>query len=92
MNIEELRKKAEVAWEGCHHCDENDKNMWVNGYITGALGNQPELPSDEEIINEANNYVDNDHILFVTNARNSKRYSFSDGAQWVINKIQGGNK
>lgn len=50
-----------------------------------------ELPTDEEIHKESDNYVDNDHVLFVTNSRNSKRYGFSDGAKWMRDKINGGN-
>lgn len=33
--LEELTKMAEEAWEGCHGCDDNDKNFWINGFITG---------------------------------------------------------
>lgn len=33
--LEELTKIAEKAWEGCHGCDDNDKNFWINGFITG---------------------------------------------------------
>lgn len=37
ITIEEIRKKAEESWEGCHHCDETDKQMWINGFISGYL-------------------------------------------------------
>jgi hypothetical protein len=37
MTVQEIRKLAENAWEGCHHCDENDKNFWINGYVMGYL-------------------------------------------------------
>jgi hypothetical protein len=33
----DLRKQAERQWEGCHGCDENDKQFWINGFITGYL-------------------------------------------------------
>jgi hypothetical protein len=31
------RKLAEKQWEGCHHCDETDKQMWMNGFVAGYL-------------------------------------------------------
>jgi hypothetical protein len=37
MNREEIEKLAESAWEGCHHCDENDKYFWINGFIIGYM-------------------------------------------------------
>jgi hypothetical protein len=37
MTREEIEKLAESAWEGCHHCDENDKYFWINGYVIGYL-------------------------------------------------------
>ena len=37
MSPQEIRKLAESAWEGCHHCDENDKYFWINGYVMGYL-------------------------------------------------------
>jgi hypothetical protein len=37
MSTNQLRQLAEKAWEGCHGCDENDRNFWVNGYMIGYL-------------------------------------------------------
>jgi hypothetical protein len=37
MTRKEIEKLAESAWEGCHHCDENDKYFWINGYVIGYL-------------------------------------------------------
>jgi len=37
MTRQEIEKLAESAWEGCHHCDENDKNFWINGFVIGYL-------------------------------------------------------
>jgi hypothetical protein len=37
MNREEIEKLAESAWEGCHHCDENDKYFWINGFTIGYM-------------------------------------------------------
>lgn len=35
--LQEIRQLAERMWEGCHGCDENDKQMWINGFVTGYL-------------------------------------------------------
>lgn len=51
MTIEELKQIAEQCWEDCDGCTEQDKQMWVNGFVTGAfkftdiqsLPNQTEL-------------------------------------------------
>jgi hypothetical protein len=77
-NVEKLRKKAEDAWTDCDSCNSNDKSMWINGYIVGALANQIELPTDEEIENESINCV-------------WGIKPFEMGAKWMRDKIQGGN-
>lgn len=46
-----------------------------------------ELPSDDEIEKQANKYVYDDHVLFITSALNQKRYGFADGAKWIKDKI-----
>ena len=85
-NVEKLRKKAEDAWTDCDSCNSNDKSMWINGYIVGALANQIELPTDEEI-EEAAPYVPKDaHDYYV-----GDRDGFINGAKWMVNKIKGGN-
>jgi len=33
----ELQGMAEQAWEGCDGCTEQDKDIWVKGYMAGAL-------------------------------------------------------
>ncbi len=40
QTLEEIRKLAESMWEGCHGCDENDKQFWVNGFMIGYLNAQ----------------------------------------------------
>lgn len=40
MALDEIRQLAEKAWEGCHGCDENDKQMWINGFVTGYLNSK----------------------------------------------------
>lgn len=42
MTLQEVRELAEKTWEGCHHCDENDKQMWINGFINGYLMSKPD--------------------------------------------------
>jgi len=40
MTRKELEQLAESAWEGCHHCDENDRTFWMNGFMIGYLNAQ----------------------------------------------------
>jgi hypothetical protein len=37
MTRQEIEQLAETQWEGCHHCDENDKYFWINGFIIGYM-------------------------------------------------------
>jgi hypothetical protein len=37
MTIEELKQVAEQCWDDCDGCTEQDKQMWVNGFVTGVL-------------------------------------------------------
>jgi hypothetical protein len=37
LTTDEIKKLAEQRWEGCHHCDENDKYFWMNGFMMGYL-------------------------------------------------------
>jgi hypothetical protein len=37
MTTKEIEQLAETQWEGCHGCDENDKQFWINGFIIGYL-------------------------------------------------------
>jgi hypothetical protein len=79
MSIEELKNKAEEAWVGCDGCIQDDKAMWINGYLAGALSNQIELPSDDEIKEKSNK-------RWWKGATPSS--SFTEGAKWVINHIK----
>ncbi len=36
-HISELQGMAEQAWEGCDGCTEQDKDIWLKGYIAGAM-------------------------------------------------------
>jgi hypothetical protein len=53
--LERLKQLAESNWEGCHGCDENDKQFWINGFITGILQvvdldvEQPKISKNNEI-------------------------------------------
>ena len=42
MTLEEIRKQAEESWTPCHGCDQYDKEMWINGFVTGYLNGQQE--------------------------------------------------
>jgi hypothetical protein len=89
MNVEELRKKAEASWEGCHGCDDNDKNFWINGYIAGVLGNRIleipiNLPTDEEIQKESSK------IHYGGGSNGWIQDGFRNGAKWMRDKIKGG--
>jgi hypothetical protein len=61
MSKEELKNKAEQAWVGCDGCSQDDKQMWINGYLAGALSNQNELPTHNE--DELLNYPYPDKLL-----------------------------
>jgi hypothetical protein len=37
MTRQEIEQLAETQWEGCHHCDENDKMFWINGFTIGYM-------------------------------------------------------
>jgi hypothetical protein len=57
MTRQEIEKLAESAWEGCHHCDENDKNFWMNGFMIGYLNAQVRN-IEERIETQKNKIVD----------------------------------
>jgi hypothetical protein len=48
MIRKELEQLAESAWEGCHHCDENDKYFWMNGFMIGYLNAQVDNIDDKK--------------------------------------------
>jgi len=37
MTIKELKQIAEQSWEGCDGCTEQDKQIWISGFVTGVL-------------------------------------------------------
>jgi hypothetical protein len=47
LTIDEINKLAEQRWEGCHHCDENDKYFWMNGFVMGYLEARVEYLEDK---------------------------------------------
>lgn len=57
MTREELEKLAQSAWEGCHHCDENDRTFWMNGFMIGYLTAQV-ANIDNQIEIRKNNVAD----------------------------------
>lgn len=57
MTRTELEKLAQSAWEGCHHCDENDRTFWMNGFMIGYLNAQVDN-IDNQIETRKNNVAD----------------------------------
>ena len=57
---------------------QDDTEMFTNEYLL-SQATPIELPSDEEIVNEAY-------------AQRAMVFSFTDGAKWMRYKIQGGNE
>jgi hypothetical protein len=57
MTRKEIEKLAESSWEGCHHCDDNDKNFWMNGFMIGYLNAQVRN-IEERIETQKNKIVD----------------------------------
>ena len=37
MTTEQIRALAEKSWEGCHGCNDDDRNFWINGFMIGYL-------------------------------------------------------
>jgi len=37
MTIEELKQIAEQSWECCDGFTEQDKQIWINGFVIGAI-------------------------------------------------------
>lgn len=86
--VEKLRKKAEDAWTDCDSCNSNDKSMWINGYIVGALANPIELPTNEEIERKSVEYsTDTETKEFYKDCC----WDFQNGAKWMRDKIKGGD-
>jgi hypothetical protein len=77
MNIEKLKNKAEQSWVDCDGCSQDDRQMWINGYLAGALSNKIELPSDEDIIEQLKGIGNDEHKL-----------GFSRGICWAIDYIK----
>lgn len=88
MNIEELKNKAEQAWVSCDGCTQDDKQMWINGYLAGALSNHIELPSEEEIEDYAKEFVLSHDFSALTNPNHLANRCFQHGVKWLIEKLK----
>jgi hypothetical protein len=55
MTVQEIEQLAETQWEGCHHCDDNDKYFWINGYVIGYL--HARVDNIEEKIESSQNKI-----------------------------------
>jgi hypothetical protein len=51
-----------------------------------------EIPSDEEIAKQSKIHSFEEHSFLTHQTQNQKRLSFYNGAKWMLDKIQGGNK
>jgi hypothetical protein len=86
MNKEQLIKKAELSWEGCDSCTEQDEIMYKNGYVKGynaAISESYKEISDEEI-DKAYEFSG----PWTAKEIMQKSTSFHDGVRWVINRIK----
>ena len=54
LTTDEINKLAEKRWEGWHHCDENDKYFWMNGFMMGYLEAKLEDVDDKIKTNQDN--------------------------------------
>ena len=57
MTRKEIEQLAETEWEGCHGCDENDKQFWINGFIIGYLNARVDN-IEEKIYSQRNKIAD----------------------------------
>jgi hypothetical protein len=57
MTTKEIEQLAETQWEGCHGCDENDKQFWINGFIIGYLNSRVDN-IEEKIESQRNKIAD----------------------------------
>jgi hypothetical protein len=55
MTRQEIEKLAETQWEGCHHCDDNDKYFWISGFVHGYLNAR--VDNLEKQIGESRNKI-----------------------------------
>jgi hypothetical protein len=55
MTAKEIEKLAETQWEGCHHCDDNDKYFWISGFVHGYLNAR--VDNLEKQIGESRNKI-----------------------------------
>jgi hypothetical protein len=62
MTTKEIKQLAETQWEGCHGCDENDKQFWINGFIIGYLNARVDN-IEEKIYSQRNKIAD----ILITN-------------------------
>lgn len=86
---EQVRKAIELARETHQEGKpylERDEYDYSEDEIVSKI-TPIELPIDEEIENAIPYFPDEDIIEFWANSK-----GFTDGAKYVINKIQGGNK
>ena len=76
QTLKQITELAKSMWEGCHHCDETDEQMWINGYVHGYL-TSTQIEKEQRIkdynagytdaqcnhVNDAENYVNEQEYL-----------------------------
>jgi len=75
QTLQKIRELAESMWEGCHGCDETDKQMWINGFVTGYLMSTP-IEKEQRIKDYNAGYTDAqcNHINDADNYANEIEY------------------
>jgi len=90
---EELKRVYELAeqsWEGCHGCDENDKNFWMKGFQAGHnTANAYEIP--DEMIKEAVISFDVPDGYKLEDYSEGFEAGFEYGAKWYKEQLKKNN-
>lgn len=85
-DLKQIQELGEQLWEGCDGCDENDKNMWINGFVKGYLQDRDGLYTKEDVlkageIGEINHY-DYKHIVkLLDEAKEINKHNISSDVQ-----------
>ena len=73
QTLQKIRELAESTWED--GCDENDKQMWINGFVTGYLTSR-QIDREQRIKDYNAGYTDAqcNHINDAENYANEQEY------------------
>jgi hypothetical protein len=75
QTLEQIKELAKSMWEGCHHCDEIDEQMWINGYVHGYL-TSTQIEKEQRIKDYNAGYTDAqcNHVNDAENYFNEQEY------------------